>query len=396
MQSSSLFGNKKVFSILFFVILITTMGAGIVSPLLPVYAQTLGASSFEIGAIFASFSLGRTLFVPIFGVMSDIFQKRWFIIVGLGLYTLVSVLYFVFANVKGLILTRLSQGIASAMVLPVAQAYVVDLVKKEKMGTALGIFNIALYLGLSLGPVLGGALNDQYGVGAAFITMGMFSLTAMGFASIMLPSHDQVKGPLPLDYKAYLKMIRVPRVLLPVLIRFTYTASVGMLWAFLPLYAQNEVRLTSVQTGFVVMINVLVAGMSQIPAGWLWDRLEKDAVLFFSFLVSACGLLGFLINGSFLSLFISNALFGLGGGMAMPALMAMVGLESKRASMTGSGMGILTFSHSLGMLVGPLMGAWALNTYGFNGIFGLGLVLTLFGVFCWMIGRPKGKNGSTP
>jgi MFS family permease len=396
MKAPSPFGNRRIFGILFFVVLITTMGAGIVAPLLPVYAQGLGAGNLEIGAIFASFSLGRTIFVPIFGILSDIFQKRWFIIIGLALYSVVSLLYFISTGVKGLILTRLSQGIASAMVLPVAQAYVVDLVKKEKMGTALGAFNIALYLGLSLGPILGGTLNDRYGVGASFIAMGVFTLSAMVFASIMLPSHGEFKGPLSLDYKAYFAMIRIPKVFSSVFIRFNYTASVGMLWAFLPLYAQNEVHLTSAQTGLVVMVNVLVAGLSQIPAGWLWDRVEKDLVLLLSFLVTACGLLGFLTQASFLSLFVSNGVFGLGGGMAMPALMAMVGSESKRSGMTGSGMGILSFAHGLGMLIGPIMGAWALDVFGFKGIFGSALVLTSFGVIFWMMGRSRGSYGDTP
>jgi MFS transporter, DHA1 family, multidrug resistance protein len=59
--------DLKIFLTLFLAVFSTTMGVGLVAPLLPVFAHELGAGSLEIGLIFGAFSLTRTLFVPYFG-----------------------------------------------------------------------------------------------------------------------------------------------------------------------------------------------------------------------------------------------------------------------------------------------------------------------------------------
>jgi len=56
----------KIFVTLFLAVFVTTMGAGLVAPLLPVYAHDLGAGAFQVGLIFAAFSLTRSLLVPYF------------------------------------------------------------------------------------------------------------------------------------------------------------------------------------------------------------------------------------------------------------------------------------------------------------------------------------------
>ena len=63
--------NLRIFNTLFLAVFVTAMGAGLVAPLLPVYAHELGAGAFQIGLIFGAFSLTRSIFVPYFGKLSD-------------------------------------------------------------------------------------------------------------------------------------------------------------------------------------------------------------------------------------------------------------------------------------------------------------------------------------
>ncbi|VBB42264.1 membrane hypothetical protein [uncultured Desulfatiglans sp.] len=114
----------RIFLTLFSSVFVTTMGAGLVAPLLPVYAHELGAEALEVGLIFGSFSLTRSLFVPYFGKWSDRRGRKPFIVIGLFGYFLVSLAFAAMEGVWSLIAIRLAQGFASAMVLPVAQAYV--------------------------------------------------------------------------------------------------------------------------------------------------------------------------------------------------------------------------------------------------------------------------------
>ena len=141
--------DLKIFVTLFLAVFVTTMGAGLVAPLLPVYAHDLGAGAFQIGLIFAAFSLTRSLFVPYFGKLSDRKGRKPFLTSGLLTYFLLSLIYAATKTVTTLILLRLAQGFTSAMILPVAQAHSV---------------------GMLLGPLIGGLLLDISSFRLVFIT----------------------------------------------------------------------------------------------------------------------------------------------------------------------------------------------------------------------------------
>jgi DHA1 family multidrug resistance protein-like MFS transporter len=152
--------NTKIFATLFLAVFATTLGAGIVAPLLPVYAHELGAGGFQIGLIFGAFSLTRSIFVPYFGKLSDWKGRKPFLTSGLFIYFLLSMIFIVSKDVGVLILLRLGQGFASAMILPVAQAYIGMITPINKEGSIMGLFNVSLYAGLSTGPLLGGFVKD--------------------------------------------------------------------------------------------------------------------------------------------------------------------------------------------------------------------------------------------
>jgi len=137
--------DKKIFAAIFFSIFGAVMGVGIVVPLLPVYAEDLGASGFYIGLIFASFSLSRTFLLPVFGTLSDRTGRKPYITAGLFGYTLVAVAFIYSHTVSGLIWLRFLQGIASAMIMPVAQAYIGDITPKNREGFTMGLFNLCRF-----------------------------------------------------------------------------------------------------------------------------------------------------------------------------------------------------------------------------------------------------------
>ena len=180
----------RIFITLFLAVFVTTMGAGMVAPLLPVYAHELGAGALQIGLIFGAFSLTRSVFVPYFGKLSDRKGKKPLLTIGLFLYFLLSLLYAVSNGVWPLVLLRLGQGFASAMILPVAQAYVGMITPEQHEGRLMGIFNMPIYGGLSAGPVLGGLVKDWFNIEISFLSMG--ALTLFGLSFVWYPCPQKI------------------------------------------------------------------------------------------------------------------------------------------------------------------------------------------------------------
>jgi MFS family permease len=89
--------------------------------------------------------------------------------------------------VEALIVVRFLQGIASAMIMPVTQAYVGDITPDGGEGFVMGLFNMSVFLGLSIGPLLGGFISESYSLHAAFAAMGALALVGSLTAMMWLP-----------------------------------------------------------------------------------------------------------------------------------------------------------------------------------------------------------------
>lgn len=389
--------DKKIFGTLFFSIFTAVTGVGIVVPLLPVYAQGHGAGGFYIALIFGAFSLSRTLFLPYFGRLSDKKGRKLLIVTGLVSYGIISVA-FIYANrVETLIVIRLFQGVASAMIMPAAQAYVGDITPSGSEGLVMGIFNMSVFLGLSIGPLIGGVINDSLGINASFACMGLLAFTGFFFSFFFLP-------PIRSEKSSTHRHITVPWQLLIkdrelsglFLFRFSYAACIGILWGFLPVFADNRFSLSSSQIGVLVMLGVFVSGVFNIPMGYLADRANKRMQIALGGLLTFGAMFSFSYTGSFIDLFLANIFFGLGGGIAMPALMALVTIKGAAADSMGSVMGFIITAHSAGMLFGAVIAGFMMDYFQLNMAFSFGSIIMILGVvfFLALTCRPREEQRS--
>jgi len=364
--------NLKIFITLFLAMFVTTVGVGLVAPLLPLYAHQLGAGASQIGLIFGAFSLTRTIFVPYFGKLSDKRGKKPLLTIGLFLFFLLSLLYTLSKGVGALILLRLGQGFASAMVLPVAQAYVGTITPPDKEGRVMGLFNISLYGGLSIGPVLGGVVKDWLNIQASFLTMGALSLLGLTLCVLLLPAETPSQATQTADTAraaSYMALVRMPLVMSLFAFRACFTTCIGVIWTFLPFLAGTELGLSSTAIGLVVMMNVLVAGLLQAPMGYMADRFNKKLLVTAGGILAIFSFLYLSKAASLGDLLISNGLLGLAGGISFPAIMALGVIEGRKNKAMGSLMGLLAMGHSLGMLIGPLLAGVIIDLFSISVMF---------------------------
>ena len=370
--------DKKIFGTLFFSIFAAVTGVGIVVPLLPVYAHDLGASGFYIGLIFGAFSLSRTFFLPFFGRLSDLKGRKPLIVPGFLAYALISVAFVYSKSVDTLIAIRFFHGIASAMLMPVIQAYIGDITPKGREGVTMGMFNMSLFLGLSLGPLIGGTLKDHFSLQGSFFCMGLLALIGFFLCLFLLPPTRSERaisrGKNPFSWKMLLDDRQMVGLFL---FRFAYVVCVGIIWGFIPLLADMEFAASSSLIGMLVMLGVFISGLIHVPMGYLADKMSKKLMVAAGGLLISYAIFSFEWSASIKDLVIATVIFGLGGGISMPALMAMAVLKGSRINAMGSIMALMTVAHSLGMLCGALVGGLMMDFFQLRWAFPLGAVVMM-------------------
>jgi predicted MFS family arabinose efflux permease len=174
--------------------------------------------------------------------------------------------------------------------------------------------------------------------------------------------------------------------------RFAYVFCVGIIWGFIPLYADLQFAASSSLIGILIMLGVFVSGIIHIPMGYLADKISKKLMVVAGGLTVSYAILSFGWAGQLGDLIGATVVFGLGGGISMPALTAMVVLKGHRINAMGSIMALMTMAHSLGMFSGALMGGMMMDFFRLQTAFPLAgwIMLICSGLF--LAGTHTGKN----
>jgi len=371
--------KKRIFSVLFISVFAAMLGLGIIAPLMPIYAKSLGASGIWLGIIFSGYSLSRAFFMPIIGKLSDRKGRKRFITLGLLLYSVISLVYILAGNVYYLTTVRLFHGLASAMVIPVAMAYVGETAEKGKEGRYMGTFNMSLLLGMGSGPFLGGILNDSFGIASVFYAMAGLTAIAFLITLIFLPDMRfsgirKTNNPVP--FKEIIKN-NVMRGLL--LYRVITAMGRGGIMAFLPIFA-SRIDITSSQVGIIISSHIFLIALLQNPFGRLADRYNKFLLVLIGSSVGALALLLTPIARNFWELFFISSIMGLGGAVSMPSAAAITVEVGQRLGM-GVSMGLFNTAMSVGMIVAPLIAGVVMDTLGVKPVFFVAGVISLLGTF---------------
>ena len=375
---------KKVFPPLALSIFSSMLGAGIVLPLLPLYAESLGASGIWLGVISAGFFTSNAIFTPIFGRLSDRQGRKLFIAVGLLLYAIIS-LGFIWANtLLPLALIRFLQGIAGGMILPIAQAYVGDIAPEGKEGTWMGYFNAAFFTGFGIGPLMGGALSEHFGTSVAFSAMSGLNLLAFLAVILFLPELKQ-RGVTASAKPSFKEMRQSAMIKGLFSFRLAFSLSRGTFATFLPIFAAIYLGLSPTLIGVLLTVNILLMSLLQVYGGNIADRFNRRALVAIGGLINFTYLVLLPLTNSFWQLLAICILGGLGGAVALPAASALTVEEGRKFGMSST-IAIFTIAFSIGMTIGPLLGGAIADFTSINLVFYVGAALGLSGtiLFTWL------------
>ena len=144
------------FAGIFVVTMLGLLAVGATLPVLPRYVKgPIGSTDLAVGIVSGAFAFTGLAFRPIAGHIADARGRRLTVIIGALLSATAGLLYFVPAGVPGLIVARLVLGAGEGMVFTAGSAWVVDLAPPERRGRLIGLYGLAIWSGLSLGPPIG-------------------------------------------------------------------------------------------------------------------------------------------------------------------------------------------------------------------------------------------------
>jgi MFS family permease len=379
----------RTINILGIIIFTAMLGLGILHPILPVYANDLGATMTQIGMLTSAWSLSRLVFTAPMGRYSDRTSKKRVIIFGLGIYCVVSLFYAFSWDFVSLIAVRILHGMGSAMAMPVATAYGAEIAPSGKEGRYMGVLNLAMMAGFAFGPFLGGTLTDIASKEAAFYVMAALTGISLFLAIRFLPEvqftaeRRRVSG-------SFRQVFANRELSTIILYSFVSSLAIASIFGFLSMYlsqprSSGGMELSMTTIGLVLSVGQFISASLQGEFGKLADRYDKNTIIIVSGLIGSFGILMFPSMNTTLGIFISQLIFICGLTMGSPAINAIVAIAGREIG-TGTAMSALQSSNSLGNIIGPLAAGFLLDFLNFSTIFymsGITLVFSvaLFGLF---------------
>ncbi|MBI2328799.1 MAG: MFS transporter [Chloroflexi bacterium] len=373
---------KKVFPVLALCVFSSTLGIGIVSPLLPLYLRDMGATSIWLGIIVASYFISNSVAVPIAGRLSDRRGRKLFLVIGLLAYAIISVGYVWAGTVSHLALVRLIQGIAGAVTIPIAMAYLGDLSPEGEEGRWQGYADAAFFSGFGFGPLLGGVVTENFGMTTAFLSMSSLNLLAALVALVFLPesTRRQTSKEFHLSFKEMSASSMVKGLFS---FRVAQALGRGGITAFLPIFA-SMIGLSTSLIGILLTINILSMTLFTPLGGLLADRFNRRNLIILGNILFTILLAAIPLTTSFWLLLGVLLIHGLSATVSSPAAGALTVEEGRKFGM-GSTISILFLAQSLGMALGPIISGGVADLLNIDSVFYLGAVLGIIGtaLFIW-------------
>jgi len=374
-------------------VFIALLGIGIIVPVMPIFARELGAGGFALGMIIAAFSITRGVLQPVIGNLSDRWGRKNFFTTGLFVYGLVGLFIPHAGGVPQLIVIRAFHGIGSAMIVPIAMAYMSFFAPAGQEGRYMSYLNIAIFCGIGCGPIIGGLLSDIWGLAAVFYIMAALSFAAFLLAIVYLPGRieagHQAARPLLASMRGMLASGRTCGILLA---RYTTMIIMVPSMAFLPLLMSRWPGSSGLQIGMIIACRTLVNAVFQLPFGRIADRYNRLLLLLASSIVLGLVILLIPLIDSFLQMAVLYLLMGTAEAAIWAVLGAYASEEGRRHYGHGTMMGVFSFAMSAGVFTGAVLAGFSMNSWGIERAYYVtgSVVLALSLLAAAMIGRNDG------
>jgi MFS family permease len=179
-------GERRLLLALMIPNFLLLMMEGMVGVALPSIQKEFGISVSLLSWVIAAAWLGRVPLATVFGSLGDMLGAKRILLLGIGVYSLGTLVGSVTTGFISLLVGRFLQGVGSAT-FPLAMAPIIQSFPNNRRGQALGFWNIAAPMAIVSAPVAGGLLIEWQGWRSVFVVMTIVSSLALLFITYYIP-----------------------------------------------------------------------------------------------------------------------------------------------------------------------------------------------------------------
>ncbi|GIL20918.1 MAG: MFS transporter [Candidatus Jettenia caeni] len=374
------------------------------TPLLPLFALSLGAGPEAIGFVVGASTITGIFFKLPAGTLSDIYGRYKMLFLSVLVFACTPFVYYLVTSYWQLVSLRFFHGLATSIYGPVAMATIAD-IAGEKKGERLSIFSSITIIGNLIGAPLGGYIlkylsgngsNSVQHFHNAYLVCGIIGLISLGFTVKLMNSRKsgtiQTKNPLSEVWRKFLKGIREVtsdyRIIITSNMEGIQNLSVGALEAFLPIYAVTVAKLDPFRAGILWGAQVVTTILAKPVMGKISDRYGRKPIIFSGMWICAVSLACIPLMQDFYFLILLAAIFGVGEAFVTSSSAAMVADFCKEQNY-GAAMGTFGSIFDIGHAAGPILAGLLLSRLSYQYSFIIIALLLIVSSFIFALKVPE-------
>jgi DHA1 family tetracycline resistance protein-like MFS transporter len=355
--------SRRALAILFLIVFIDLVGFGMVIPVMPLYAERLGASPAWIGLLSTLYSAMQFVFAPVWGRFSDRVGRRPVLLVSIVATAAAFAIYGFAQSFLLLLVSRAFAGAATANI-AIAQAYVADVTAPEDRAKGMGLIGAAFGLGFVLGPAIGGLLSSYSLALPGFAAAGLAALNGVAaFFLLPEPSQRSARAHQRAGLAVLAAELRKPGIrrllacyFLTILAFSAMEGTYSLLAKYRMGFGQREVSYLFTYIG--VLIVIVQGGL----VGPLTRRFGEKRLLVVGLGMQAVALASLAVAGGLGQFLAATAPLAIGSGLSQPAMTALLSRISAKDDQGGT-LGLGQSAAAMGRILGPEAGTFTFSSF---------------------------------
>jgi predicted MFS family arabinose efflux permease len=378
------------FSFILMLIINTLVFSGftMMTPVLPKYAISLGATMSIAGLVAGIFAITSILIRPFAGFSADRFNKKYLLIIS-TIFLAVSALGLKISyNIYTLFFFRIVQGIAFSISVTVSNALATTYMPKKRIGEGIGFMGLGYIGATAISPNLGLEISTRFGFKYVFYLSCIIVMIAVVLMT-MIPYNSPTKENSNISkFRVKISDFFAKELIVFAILAGLFTFMNGVIGSFLALLG-DERHIANI--GYYFTVNAIVILIIRPLSGKLLDNKGLSFIAFPSFIMAIVAALLLGISTSLWMILTVAILYGIGQSSLSPALQATC-VKKLDPSRVGIATSTYFIGYDAGQGLGPIIGGPIAGKFGLAPVFYICGAMLFAGIIIYYLYTLKTKH----